>query len=90
MDRELNEVILCLTEHFREKLGGPRWNTTAALLNACHLINEENQFNQENIKKRYKYWVKKNHSIISPMELYQTSLKTYDPFKKDLEGLFVA
>lgn len=85
-DKELNEVILCLTEHFKEKLDGPRWNTTAGLLKACHLSNEENYFDQEKIKKRYKYWEKRIHSIISPIQLYQSSLKTFDPFKKDLEG----
>jgi hypothetical protein len=83
-DKELNEVILCLTEHFREKLHGPRWNTTAGLLNACHIHKEEGYFDQEKIKKRYKYWGKRNQSMTSPIQLYQSSLKTFDPFKKDL------
>jgi hypothetical protein len=36
-DKELNEVILCLTEHFRKKLHGLRWKTTAGLLNVPYL-----------------------------------------------------
>jgi hypothetical protein len=83
-DTELNEVIVCLTEHFRGKLGGPRWNTTTGLLKACHKSNEESYFDQEKIKKRYKYWVKKNQLIITPIQLYQSSLKTFDPFRRDL------
>lgn len=85
-DKEVNEVILCLTEHFRKKLHGPRWNTTAGLLNACHIYKEEGYFDQEKIKKRYKYWEERNQAITSPIQLYQSSLKTYDPFKKDLKG----
>jgi hypothetical protein len=67
-ETELNDVIICLTEHFREKLNGPRWNTTTGLLNACNIYKEKNYFDQEKIKKRYKYWVKKNHSITSPTQ----------------------
>jgi len=84
-DTALNQVIVCLTEHFKEKLHGPRWNTTAGLLNACHIINEEIYFDQEKVKKRYKYWEKINQSITSPLRLYQSSLKTFDPFNKELE-----
>jgi len=86
-DKELNEVILCLTEHFREKLQGPRWNTTAGLLNACHIYKEEDYFDQEKVKKRYKYWEKQ--SITNPIQLYQSSLETFDPFKKDLKGFLI-
>jgi hypothetical protein len=85
-DTELNEVIVCLTEHFKKKLHGSRWNTTAALLKTCHLINEENYFDQEKIKKRYKYWEKRNQSTTGPIQLYQSSLKGFDPFKKDLKA----
>jgi|SRR5208337_5529701 len=85
-DTGLSEVIVCLTEHFRKKLNGPRWNTTAGLLNACHLIDEEDYLDQEKIKKRYKYWEKRNHLIISPIQLYQSSLKLFDAYKKDLKG----
>jgi hypothetical protein len=89
-DTELNKVIVCLTEHFREKLDGPRWNTTAGLLRPCHPINEEVYFDQEKIKKRYKYWEKTNQSITSPIELYQSSLRTFGPFKKELKSFLTS
>jgi hypothetical protein len=85
-ETELNKVIVCLTEHFRKKLHGPRWNTTTGLLNACDIYKEKDYFDQEKIKKRYKYWVKKNHSVISPIQLYQSSQEAFDPFKRDLKG----
>ncbi len=85
-DTELNAVIVCLTEHFKEKLHGPRWNTTAGLLNVCQIYKEENYFDQEKVKKRYQYWVKRNRSITSSIRLYQYSLETFEPFEKDLEG----
>jgi hypothetical protein len=85
-DTELNEMIVCLTEHFIKRLNGPRWNTTARLLNACHINIEENYFDQEKVKKRYKYWEKRDQSTGSPIQSYQSSLKTFDSFKKDLKG----
>jgi len=88
-DTELNKVVVCLTEHFRKRLNGPRWNTTARLLNVCHINNEENHFTQEKIKKRYKYWEKINQSIISPIQSYQSSLKIYDSFNKELKGFLI-
>jgi hypothetical protein len=85
-DTRLNEVIVCLTEHFKKKVHGPRWNTTAGLLKACHMSNDEVYFDLDKIKKRYKYWEKINQSVTSPMQLYQLSLRTFDPFEKELKG----